>query len=116
MAHTKNHDYHIINPSIWPLLGALSALTMLSGAVFLAHHLGRGEETARLAGFPPVALDVHFRIIRRAFHYVLLVVGRGERGEHRRPHPRCAHRVALRCYFIHHIRSHVLCRVVLVVL
>ena len=52
MAHTKNHDYHIINPSIWPLLGSLSALTMLSGAVFLAHHLGRGEETARLAGFP----------------------------------------------------------------
>ena len=23
MAHAKNHDYHILNPSIWPLLGRL---------------------------------------------------------------------------------------------
>ena len=25
MAHTKNHDYHIINPSIWPLMAAGAA-------------------------------------------------------------------------------------------
>ena len=23
MAHEKNHDYHILNPSVWPFLGAL---------------------------------------------------------------------------------------------
>ncbi len=33
MAHEKNHDYHILNPSIWPLLGALAGFTMLFGAV-----------------------------------------------------------------------------------
>lgn len=33
MAHAKNHDYHILPPSIWPFLGALSGLTMLIGAV-----------------------------------------------------------------------------------
>ena len=33
MAHEKNHDYHILKPSIWPLLGAASAFTMLFGAV-----------------------------------------------------------------------------------
>jgi len=33
MAHEKNHDYHILAPSIWPFLGALSAFIMLFGAV-----------------------------------------------------------------------------------
>ena len=33
MAHKKNHDYHILEPSIWPLMGALAALIMLGGAV-----------------------------------------------------------------------------------
>ncbi len=34
MAHEKNHDYHILPPSIWPFAGALSAFVMLFGAVF----------------------------------------------------------------------------------
>lgn len=33
MANAKNHDYHILNPSIWPLLGAIGGFTMLFGAV-----------------------------------------------------------------------------------
>ena len=33
MAHVKNHDYHIINPSIYPFLGALAGFFMLVGAV-----------------------------------------------------------------------------------
>ena len=33
MAHAKNHDYHILPPSIWPLLSALGAFIMLFGAV-----------------------------------------------------------------------------------
>jgi len=33
MAHAKNHDYHILAPSTWPLLGALAGFTMLFGAV-----------------------------------------------------------------------------------
>src|SRR5210317_489366 len=32
MAHVKNHDYHILNPSLWPLLGAVAAFVMLFGA------------------------------------------------------------------------------------
>ncbi|PLS23515.1 cytochrome c oxidase subunit 3 [Neptunicoccus cionae] len=34
MAHEKNHDYHILNPSIWPLAGAFGAFVMLAGGVF----------------------------------------------------------------------------------
>ena len=33
MAHAKNHDYHILNPSVWPLIASVSAFAMLFGAV-----------------------------------------------------------------------------------
>jgi len=37
MAHEKNHDYHILQPSIWPFMGAVGGFTMLSGAVLWMH-------------------------------------------------------------------------------
>ena len=35
MAHAKNHDYHILPPSIWPFLGAVGAFVMLFGTVLM---------------------------------------------------------------------------------
>ncbi|WP_274425068.1 cytochrome c oxidase subunit 3 [Chelativorans sp. YIM 93263] len=32
-AHTKKHDYHIIDPSPWPFLGSVGALIMALGAI-----------------------------------------------------------------------------------
>ncbi|MEM9678413.1 MAG: cytochrome c oxidase subunit 3 [Pseudomonadota bacterium] len=32
-AHTKNHDYHIIDPSPWPFIGSVGALVLGVGAV-----------------------------------------------------------------------------------
>ncbi|MFC7399454.1 cytochrome c oxidase subunit 3 [Chelatococcus sp. GCM10030263] len=32
-AHAKHHDYHLVNPSPWPLVGSLSAFIMAVGAV-----------------------------------------------------------------------------------
>ena len=40
MAHEKNHDYHILNPSLWPFIGALAAFAMLFGAVLWMHESG----------------------------------------------------------------------------
>ena len=37
MAHAKNHDYHILAPSSWPLLGALAGFAMLVGGVLWMH-------------------------------------------------------------------------------
>ena len=37
MAHAKNHDYHILAPSSWPLLGSLGGFAMLGGAVLWMH-------------------------------------------------------------------------------
>jgi cytochrome c oxidase subunit 3 len=39
MAHAKNHDYHILSPSIWPLLGAMGGFVMLFGAVLWMHQI-----------------------------------------------------------------------------
>jgi len=35
MAHAKNHDYHIVEPSPWPFLGGVGAFIMALGAVGL---------------------------------------------------------------------------------
>ena len=32
-AHAKHHDYHLVDPSPWPLIGSMSAFTMAVGAV-----------------------------------------------------------------------------------
>ncbi|WP_304951384.1 cytochrome c oxidase subunit 3, partial [Sulfitobacter sp.] len=37
MAHAKNHDYHILPPSTWPLLGSVGGFVMLAGAVLWMH-------------------------------------------------------------------------------
>ncbi len=37
MAAAKNHDYHILPPDPWPLIGSISALALFSGAVMWLH-------------------------------------------------------------------------------
>lgn len=38
-AHAKNHDYHIVDPSPWPLIGGVGALTMAIGGVAYMRYL-----------------------------------------------------------------------------
>ncbi len=40
MAGAKNHDYHILPPSIWPFVGAMGGFVMLLGAVLWMHDGG----------------------------------------------------------------------------
>ena len=40
MAHAKNHDYHILAPSIYPFIGGVGAFVMLYGAVLWMHGSG----------------------------------------------------------------------------
>ncbi len=42
MAGAKNHDYHILPPSIWPLIGSFGALTMFGGLVLWMHKTAYG--------------------------------------------------------------------------
>ena len=42
MAGAKNHDYHILAPSIWPLIGSFSALAMAAGGIRWMHAMPFG--------------------------------------------------------------------------
>ncbi|WP_349363945.1 MAG: cytochrome c oxidase subunit 3 [Roseitalea porphyridii] len=48
--HAKNHDYHILDPSPWPLIGAIGALVMAIGAIGWMQ-AGQGNEFSFL-GIP----------------------------------------------------------------
>ena len=37
MAATQNHDYHLVDPDPWPLIGAISAFFLFGGAVMWMH-------------------------------------------------------------------------------
>jgi cytochrome c oxidase subunit 3 len=50
MAHAKNHDYHVLPPSIWPFVAALSGFIMLFGAVLWMHDNGPWLFLMGLAG------------------------------------------------------------------
>ena len=65
-AHAKNHDFHILSPSPWPLLGAFSGFLMAFGAVFWMKSLQIG--TLR-----PRPLHLRRRHDRRALCDVRLV-------------------------------------------
>ena len=32
-AHAKHHDYHLVDPSPWPVVGSMSAVIMAVGAM-----------------------------------------------------------------------------------
>jgi len=38
-AHAKHHDYHLVNPSPWPVVGSVSAFVTAVGAILWFHHI-----------------------------------------------------------------------------
>jgi cytochrome c oxidase subunit 3 len=38
-AHTKHHDYHLVDPSPWPVIGSISAFVLAVGAITWMHHM-----------------------------------------------------------------------------
>lgn len=70
MSEQKYHDYHLVDPSPWPLVGALSAATMFVGLVLFMH----GVELGKVV-FPVGLLGVLFvmyvwwrDVIKEGFH------------------------------------------------
>jgi len=51
MAGAKNHQYHILAPSAWPLLGSIGALLMALGAVMYMHGANVSLEKANGGGW-----------------------------------------------------------------
>ncbi|MBO6538793.1 MAG: cytochrome c oxidase subunit 3 [Rhizobiaceae bacterium] len=42
-SHAKHHDYHLVDPSPWPVLGAIGALVMAIGGIGWMRYLNGGE-------------------------------------------------------------------------
>ena len=76
MAGAKNHDYHILAPDIWPVIGALSALVFTSGMVMLMHADFFGEGWRIVLGLGIAGLIATF------FGWFSKVVNEAERGDH----------------------------------
>ncbi|MFZ5748270.1 MAG: cytochrome c oxidase subunit 3 [Pseudomonadota bacterium] len=57
MAGAKNHQYHILPPSFWPLLGSIAGLTLAFGMVMVMHKFG-GAQWVFLAGLALVILTM----------------------------------------------------------
>ena len=70
MAGAKTHQYHIVNPSIWPLIGAFSALAMFSGLVMWMHTIQGGPYVlvAGLIGVLFTMFSWWTDVIREAHH------------------------------------------------
>jgi cytochrome c oxidase subunit III len=51
-AHGKHHDYHLVSPSPWPFIGAVSAFILAIGAVNFMHHQMSSEARVALK-LPP---------------------------------------------------------------
>ena len=54
-AHGKHHDYHLVNPSPWPLVGSISAFVMALGAIQFMHE---GQSLLFAIGFGLVLLTM----------------------------------------------------------
>ncbi|MEL6582298.1 MAG: cytochrome c oxidase subunit 3 [Pseudomonadota bacterium] len=52
MAHAKNHDYHVLPPSIWPFLAGIFSFVMLFGAViWMSPNISNNHPWLFLIGF-----------------------------------------------------------------
>ena len=76
MAGAKNHDYHILAPDIWPLVGAFSALTFTSGMVLMMHADYFGDAWRIVLGIGVAGLIATF------FGWFSKVVNEAQGGDH----------------------------------
>jgi cytochrome c oxidase subunit III len=73
MAGAKNHDYHILDPDIWPFVGAMSALVFTTGMVLFMHEMASAHLVLGLgiAG-----------LIATFFGWFTKIVNEAQRGDH----------------------------------
>ncbi len=79
--HTKNHDYHILNPSPWPLMGSIGAFIMAVGAIILMRSLKGGAGLFGMKG-PTVFFIGLFIVLATMFLWWRDVVKEAHAGDH----------------------------------
>jgi cytochrome c oxidase subunit 3 len=80
-SHAKNHDYHLLDPSPWPILASFSALILaVGGIVWMRSHSG-GEGVFGLQGPWLFGVGV-MTVLATAFMWWRDVIREGHKGEH----------------------------------
>ncbi len=77
-AHVKHHDYHVVDPSPWPIIGSVSALIGTAGAVVWMHGGTALIMTAGLIGVIYTMFGWWRDVIREGregFHTPVVVLG-----------------------------------------
>jgi cytochrome c oxidase subunit 3 len=69
--HAKHHDYHLVNPSPWPIIGATAAFILAVGAILWMH-----------GWTPAVAIVGLVGILYTMFMWWRDVIKEGDRGDH----------------------------------
>jgi len=77
-AHVKHHDYHVVDPSPWPIIGSVSALIATAGGVIWMHG---GTSLVSIAGIIGILYTMFgwWRDVvhesREGFHTPVVVIG-----------------------------------------
>ncbi len=79
-AHAKHHDYHIIDPSPWPFVGALSAFVLAVGFIMMI----KGLAPAGLKMGPVVFAAGFLGVLYTMFGWWSDVIQEGREGHHTR--------------------------------
>ena len=64
-AHAKHHDYHLVDPSPWPIVGSVSAFVLAVGAIVWMHHMLRGRAVSSSASASIGVALHHDRLVAR---------------------------------------------------
>jgi cytochrome c oxidase subunit III len=77
----KNHDYHLVNPSPWPLLGSIGAFVMAIGAVVWMRSLGGGSGLLGMKG-PSVFFVGCMLVVATMYFWWRDVIKESKAGDH----------------------------------
>jgi len=84
--HAKNHDYHLVDPSPWPLLASIGAFIMAIGAIGWMRSTGGGEGLALPGGlvvYGPWMFAIGMVVVTAvAFLWWGDVIKEGHKGDH----------------------------------
>jgi len=81
MSSDVKHDYHLVDPSPWPLVGSIGAFTMLSGAVFWMNKDYAGFWGLPVNGQPWIFL-VGLALVLGAFGFLIYLMSVVQWHEH----------------------------------
>ncbi len=80
--HAKHHDYHLVNPSPWPLLASVAALAVAFGAIIWMRSNGEGAVGLFGVKGPSVFIAGMMGLVAVSFMWWRDIIKEGQNGDH----------------------------------